>query len=207
MGMFDSFYVEIDGREQALQSKRFDCLLNDYYRGDLVSGSMAGVQVFFDEIYLDSNGKYAYGEGRKSADKKVIFVVLSEGIFVDDQVHSGELGQETILAIVNHLKTKWKDSARMIDFMRHELINRQKKINNIEIKIERIKSVISTVKSCELEDEPRGWIKFLYKEEDEKLAAGEEPLDVIQWIIEQTESDNYFPRYGALPDFLDEFRL
>ena len=27
MGMFDSLYIELDGREQEIQTKRFDCML------------------------------------------------------------------------------------------------------------------------------------------------------------------------------------
>jgi putative PIN family toxin of toxin-antitoxin system len=45
MGMFDSFYIELDGREQELQSKRFDCGLNNYRLGDWVAGSLPGVCV------------------------------------------------------------------------------------------------------------------------------------------------------------------
>ena len=32
MGMFDSLYIELDGREQEIQTKRFDCVLNHYRR-------------------------------------------------------------------------------------------------------------------------------------------------------------------------------
>jgi len=28
MGMFDSLYIELDGREQEIQTKRFDCGVN-----------------------------------------------------------------------------------------------------------------------------------------------------------------------------------
>jgi len=34
MGMFDSLYIELDGREQAIQTKRFDCVLGEYRLGD-----------------------------------------------------------------------------------------------------------------------------------------------------------------------------
>jgi hypothetical protein len=32
--MFDSLYIELDGREQAIQTKRFDCVLGEYRLGD-----------------------------------------------------------------------------------------------------------------------------------------------------------------------------
>ena len=31
MGIFDSLYIEMDVREQAIQTKRFDCGLGDYH--------------------------------------------------------------------------------------------------------------------------------------------------------------------------------
>ena len=48
MGMFDSLYIELDGREQEIQTKRFDCILNNYRLGDWIAGSLPGVRVYFD---------------------------------------------------------------------------------------------------------------------------------------------------------------
>ena len=62
MGMFDSFYVEVDSQPMELQSKRFSCVLGDYQRGDFVDGAMPGVHVFFVPISLDEHGKRIYGE-------------------------------------------------------------------------------------------------------------------------------------------------
>jgi hypothetical protein len=61
MGMFDSLYIEVDGREQELQSKRFDCCLNNYRVGDWIAGGPPGVRVYFDHLWLDGAGRQVYG--------------------------------------------------------------------------------------------------------------------------------------------------
>ena len=57
MGMFDSLYIDLDGREQELQSKHFDGGLNHYRLGDWIAGSLPGVRVYFDRLWLDGAGK------------------------------------------------------------------------------------------------------------------------------------------------------
>ena len=44
-------------------------------------------------------------------------------------------------------------------------------------------------------------------EENKKLAAGEDPLDVIAWALEQEDGRGWFCSEGALADPLEEFRL
>ena len=57
MGMFDSFYIGLDGCERELQTKRFDCGLDGYRLGDWIAGSLPGVRVYFDRLWLDGAGK------------------------------------------------------------------------------------------------------------------------------------------------------
>ena len=91
MGMFDSFYVEVDGRELELQSKRFECGLSVYRLGDFVAGCLPGVRVFFETLFLDGNGKPMYGAERESGLQKTVFIAMAERVFVDYQVLEGEL--------------------------------------------------------------------------------------------------------------------
>ena len=68
MGMFDSLYIELDGREQEIQTKRFDCILNNYRLGDWIAGSLPGVRVYFDSLWLDGTGKQ--GRGSKNGQQR-----------------------------------------------------------------------------------------------------------------------------------------
>ena len=206
MGMFDSFYVEIDGREVELQSKRFECGLDHYRHGDWVAGALPGVRIFFDLLFLDENGKLVYGEQRDGAGKKTVFIVLVEGVFVEDQVHSGELGTEAILAIQQQLRERWSDSARVLAFMGDSLRQRQQRVAFLERQLARVESIIATARRLRA-GETLDKRFDLIRGENQKLAAGEDPLEVIAWALAQTEARGWPCSEGALADPLAEFRL
>ena len=96
MGMFDSFYIELDGREQEIQSKRLDCCLEHYRLGDWVSGSLPGVRVYFDSLWLDGTGQQVYRADADGVRKTTVFIVLAQGVFADYQIHEGEMADEAI---------------------------------------------------------------------------------------------------------------
>jgi hypothetical protein len=73
--MFDSFFVEIEGREVELQTKRFDSVMACYRPGDVVSGAAPGVQILTYSLALDGDGRPVYGEA-EGASHWTLFIVL-----------------------------------------------------------------------------------------------------------------------------------
>ena len=175
MGMFDSFYIELDGREQEIQSKRFDCCLDHYRLGDWVSGSLPGVRVYFDSLWLDATGRQVYRADADGVRKTTVFIVLAHGVFVEYQIHEGELANESIEPVLRELRERWSDSARFQGFLVETLRIRQQRIASLEHRLGRVKSIIANARRLQAGESLGGRIG-LFHEEDKKLAAGEEPL-------------------------------
>jgi hypothetical protein len=52
MGMFDTFYLQVNGRTLDVQSREFACFLDDYRLGDFVSSEWAtpiGITAYIEE--------------------------------------------------------------------------------------------------------------------------------------------------------------
>jgi hypothetical protein len=206
MGMFDSLYIELDGREQELQSKRFDCGLNNYRLGDWIVGSLPGVRVYFDRLWLDGTGKQVYRADDDCAYKKTVFVVLAQGVFVDYQIHEGELAAEAIEPILRELRERWSDSARLQGFLVESLRTRQQRIASLEHRLGRVQSIIASARRLQAGESLGGKLGLLY-EEDKKLAAGEDPLEVIAWALSDEAARGGFWGSGSNLDPLEEYRL
>ena len=205
MGMFDSLYIELDGREQEIQTKRFDCVLNHYRLGDWIDGSLPGVRVYFDRLWLDGNGKQVYSDAGCER-KATVFVVLVQGVFVDYQIHEGELAAEAIEPALRELRERWNDSARLQGFLVETLRTRQQRIAALEQRLGRVQSIIASARRLK-GGETLGGLFGLWHEEDKKLAAGEEPLEVIAWVLGDEASSDWLWRNGANPDPLEEYLL
>lgn len=206
MGMFDSFYIEVDGHEQELQSKRFDCVLSHYRLGDWVSGSLPGVKVYFDRLFLGDSGKRVYRAEYDCPLKNTVFIVLVQGVFVDFQVHKGELAADAINPILGELRERWSDSARFQGFLVETLRTQQQRIASLENRLGRVQSIINNSRRLKVGEKLDGILGFLH-EEDRKLAAGEEPLEVIAWALGDEASSDWLWRNGANPDPLEEYLL
>ena len=206
MGMFDSLYIELDGRKQQLQTKRFDCVLGDYHLGDWVSGGLPGVRVYFYPLRLDSAGKQVYSAEADCARKATVFVVLVQGVFVDYQVHEGDLATEAIEPVLRELRERWSDSARVQGFLVETLRTQQQRIAALERRLNRVRSIIADARRLQA-GESLGDKLGLIQEEKKKLAAGEEPLEVIAWALSDDTPDGWLWVDGANPDPLDEHRL
>jgi hypothetical protein len=206
MGMFDSFYIDLDGHEQELQTKRFDCVLGHYRLGDWVSGSLPGVRVYFDRLWLDGAGRRVYGADTDGVRKTTVFVVLAQGVFVDYQVHEGELPAEAIEPVLRELWERWSDSARLMGFLVETLRTQQQRIASLEQRLGRVQSIIANASRLKAGETLGGKLGLL-REEDRKLAAGEEPLEVIAWALSDEASGVGFCGKGTSPDPLDEYRL
>lgn len=206
MGMFDSLYIELEGREQELQTKRFDCILNNYRVGDWIAGSLPGVRVYFDSLRLDNTGKRVYRDDAECARKATVFVVLVQGVFVEYQAHEGELPAEAIDPILRGLRERWSDSARLQGFLVETLRARQERIASLERQLGRVRSIIDSARRLRAGETLDGIFGLLH-EEDRKLAAGEEPLEVIAWALSDERGSGRLWGNGTDPDPLDEYRL
>jgi len=206
MGMFDSFYIELDGREQEIQSKRFDCVLQHYRLGDWVSGSPPGVRVYFDSLSLDANGRQVYRAEDNCERKTTVFIVLAQGVFVEYQIHEGELANEAIEPVLRELRERWSDSARFQGFLVEALRTRQQRIASLEHRLGCVKSIIANASRLKA-GESLGGRLGLFREEDKKLAAGEEPLEVIAWALSDESPRGWFGGNGTDQDPLEEYRF
>ncbi|KJV05612.1 hypothetical protein [Methylocucumis oryzae] len=206
MGMFDSFYIEVDGHEQELQSKRFDCILNHYRLGDWVSGSLPGIRVYFDHLCLDDTGKLVYRIEAECVRKRTVFIVLAQGVFVDFQVHKGELSASAISPVLSALRERWLDSARFQGFLVEILRAQQQKIALLENRLDRVQAIITNARRLKAGEKLDGILGLLH-EHDKKLAAGEEPLDVIAWALGDETSMGGLWLGDANLDPLEEYRL
>jgi hypothetical protein len=206
MGLFDSFYVEVDGREVEVQSKRFECGLGHYRPGDFVAGCPPGVRVFFESLLLDDNGQPLYGSERQNGRPRTVFIALAEGVFVEHQVHADDLCTEAVLAILGQLRERWSDSARALAFMGDTLRRRQSRIAALERRLGRVESIIATARRLRAGETLNNRFELIW-EENQKLAAGEDPLEVVAWTLEQGDAEGWPSSEGALADPLQEFRL
>ena len=206
MGMFDSLYIELDGREQEIQTKRFDCGLGNYRLGDWIAGSLPGVRVYFDHLWLDGTGKQVYSADAGCARKTTVFVALAQGVFVDYHIHEGELATEAIEPVLRELRERWNDSARLQGFLVDTLRIQQQRIASLKHQLDRVQSIIASDRRLKAGETLGGILGLLY-EEDKKLAAGEDPLDVIAWVLSDEAPRGGFWGNGTRMDPLDEYRL
>ena len=206
MGMFDSLYIELDGRELELQTKRFDNGLAVYRLGDWVAGCSPGVRVYFYHLLLDGDGKQVYGTERDDISKKTVFVVLVQGVFVDYQINEGELADQTIEPILRQLREHWRDSARVQDFLVETLRTQQQRFAALEGRLRRIRSIVANARRLKAGETLNGWLGLLY-EDDKKLAAGEDPFEVIAWALEDNIEKGRACEDRMPLDTLDEYRL
>ncbi len=206
MGMFDSLYIELDGRELQLQTKRFDNVLADYRLGDWIGGCLPGVRVYFNHLWLDDNGRQVYGTERDCALKKTVFVVMVQGVFVDYQIYENQLDAEAIEPILNQLRERWSDSARVRDFLVEALHTRQQRLALLERRLGRIRSIIASARRLKAGEILNDRFELLH-EENKKLAAGEDPIEVIAWALGDDTPEAWLSGDGTPPDPLDEHRL
>lgn len=206
MGMFDSLHVELDGHELEIQTKRFDCGLAGYRMGDWISGSPPGVRVYFERLVLDANGKRVFGADEPDTRSLTLFVVLVHGIFVEYQFRDGELEPEAIEPILRELRNSWHDTARLQGFLVETLRTKQQRIASLERRLGRVRSVIASARRLQAGERLDGVFDSI-REENRKLAAGENPLDVITWVLGDETPGWDLWEGGTSPDPLEEYRL
>lgn len=206
MGMFDSLNIELDGRELEIQTKRFDCMLETYRPGDWISGATPGIAVYFDILHLDANGKLVYREDGVRVRTLTLFVVIAQGVYVDYQLCDGELTPEVIAQRVRQLREEWLDSARLQSVLVEALQTKQEQIRLLQTRLRRAAAVIDSARRLRAGD-PLDGIFDRFHEETQRLAKGEDPLEVVAWVLANQEADSEVLRDNARSDPLAEYRL
>jgi hypothetical protein len=107
---------------------------------------------------------------------------------------------------VRELRERWSDSARFQGFLVETLRTRQQKIASLEHRLGRVKSIIANARRLQAGESLGGRIGLLY-EEDKKLAAGEDPLDVIAWAVSDENARGWFGGNDTDWDPLEEYRF
>ena len=207
MGMFDSLMVKINDREIEIQTKRFENRLGRYHPGDAVCGAPGGIGIYFDTVELDADGKHAYQDDKIAA-RHTVFVVLVHGIFTEYEVMDGAWEREAIERRVCELKDLWGDTARVtlrwIEFLR----NAQDEKARLHGCINRSLSVIDHARRLQAGEDMSGKFSALFKsEEDKRLDAGEEVLDVLESVLKKPEASRFWGCSQQDRDALEDYRL
>ena len=133
-------------------------------------------------------------------------LIRIQGVFVDYQIHEGELAADAIEPVLRELRERWGDSARLQGFLVDTLRTRQQRIASLEQRLGRVRSIIASTRRLKGGETLDGLFGLLH-EEDRKLAAGEEPLDVIAWALSDEATNRGFFGNGTNLDPLEEYRL
>lgn len=206
MGMFDSLSIELDGREIAIQTKRFDCALEHYRVGDWIGGAPPGVRVYFDVLHLDAEGRPHYHTDAEPTRTLTLFFVLAYSVFVEYRVCEGVLAADAIERTLTELRERWSDSARLLGFLADALRGKQREGARLRARLARVSSVVESARRLRA-GETLGGVLGLIHEEERKLADGEEPLEVVAWALGDEAAGWGLWGDGTRPDPLDEYRL
>jgi uncharacterized coiled-coil protein SlyX len=207
MGMFDSLYIDLDGTEREVQTKRFDCSLSAYRLGDCIDGARPGVWVYFDELDIDAAGKLVYGRSDSAVRSFTLFVVLVNGIFVEYSISDGRLEQVAIEQRIRELRERWSDSARVTDFLVGVVRDKQQVIERLHARIAHAGAAIASARRLRAGEELKG-VFGLMREEDQRLTRGDDPLDVVDWALGcDTYGWGFRSGAGATADPLEDYRL
>lgn len=200
MGMFDSFIVEIEGREVELQTKRFDRFLQTCRVGSLMAGAPTGVRVYFDQIRLDDRGKPVYRD-EEPGETYTVFVVLANTVFVAYKAIKGALTDDVIEFQIAELKATWSDTFHLIDFLIRTLAEKQQGIAGLERRVSRALRLIDGARKTQAGETVS---HFPLRDKGlERIEKGDDPLDVIQSALQTGEPGWFEP--DLIPGKKDPF--
>ena len=181
-------------------------MLGWYRLGDFVEGAAPGIRTYFEHLGIDANGRLVYEPEPECARIFTLFAVFAHGVFVEYQICEGKLAPKDIERQLLELAEAWQDSARLIAFLVDRLRAKQRRIETLGHQLARIDSVIKSAQRLQA-GEPLGKLVISLHEEQRKLDAGENPLDVIAWVLEDEGADRGRWGAGANTDPLEDYRL
>lgn len=190
MGMFDSFIVEIEGREVELQTKRFDCFLQVCRIGSLMAGAPTGIRVYFDGIRIDDRGNPVYRD-EEPGETYTVFVVLAYTVFVAYKAVKGALTDEVIEFQIAELETTWRDTFHLIDFLIRTVAEKQQQVADLQRRVDRALHLIDGARKTRAGETIS---HFLIKDKGlERIENGDDPMDVIQSALQTGEPGWFEP--------------
>ncbi|MDP2177471.1 MAG: hypothetical protein Q8K19_03060 [Methylicorpusculum sp.] len=127
-----------------------------------------------------------------------MFVIVAHGVFVAYQLCDGALTPEAINQKVRQLRDEWRDSARLLSVLVEALQTKQRQIQLLQARLNRVAGVIETSRRHRSGDSLTGIFDH-FREEKQRLAKGDDPLEVLTWVLQMTK-----PRqvYGAITPVL-----
>jgi hypothetical protein len=134
-----------------------------------------------------------------------VLLVLAHGLFVDYQVVADELDSEEALRRIQKLREKWEDSARLINRMILALSEKQAQIACLQSRINHANSAIEEARHLRAGDDEHRLFS-IRQEYTERLQRGDEPLDVVEWVLSE-EWPELFACRGPDPNPLEEYLL
>ncbi|MFZ0788031.1 MAG: hypothetical protein WAM94_00200 [Chromatiaceae bacterium] len=207
MGMFDSLYVVLDGKETEVQTKRFDCALASYRLGDCVDGATPGVRVYFDLLDIDASGKLIYGRSDEAVRSLTLFIVIAHGVFVEYSVSDGRLEPPAIHERIRELRDRWRDSARLVDFLVGVVRDKQQAIERLNGRIARATTTIASARRLRAGEQLTDLFGLVH-EQDQRLTRGDDLLDVVEWALgSDALAWGLRSGAGASADSLADYRL
>ncbi len=207
MGMFDTLLISFENETLELQSKRFDCILQTYTQGDVVSGAGSGIQIFYDEVDLDDTGKQC-SHNSSSSGTLTVFIILVDSVFLDSVLIEGKLQQDYILLKIEALKQKWMDSALIHQKLIQAIMTRQGTVQILRTKIERALYAIRESRRLRNQPEPEIRIDDLFlSDETKRLIAGEDVMDVVESCLTNPQTLLFQTDIQLNTDPLQAYRL
>jgi hypothetical protein len=130
---------------------------------------------------------------REYARTLTLFVIVAHGVFVAYQLCDGALTPEAINQKVRQLRDEWRDSARLLSVLVEALQTKQRQIQLLQARLNRVAGVIETSRRHRNGDSLTGIFDH-FREETQRLAKGDDPLEVLAWKSRQV--------YGAITPVL-----
>jgi len=191
MGMFDTFIIEINNEEVEVQTKRFDCILQEVRVGETMNGTPMGLQFFYDIDTIN--------------DKHVgIVIMLYDGIFVDYKIALGDHSEDIDVELIKYLMEKLRIKHEYLDQRLSTLLKEQnKKLQQKENIISNIKAFCNLIKSEDLDKLNLLGALAPYSEYFDRYSQGEELSSLILSMIEDKSLNVFLEE----PTFENLYRL
>ncbi len=184
MGMFDSFFIQHEGVEREIQSKKFDNTLDRYQVGDVVFGAEPGIQIIHDYFYLDSEGKMTWEDEKKEREIQV-FLIIRFSVFMHYCWVEGAMTTEAIEKKVSTLQLEALGDSAKFELICIESL--KQKTARIKQQSRAIQSIAGAVSATKMTNEELK--KAFFVSEDDKRAQAGELVEVIEEIVSDFEND------------------
>ncbi len=146
--MFDNIVIEFQDKEYELQTKRFECVLDNYHVGDVVEGAYLGSHTYIDELLLNEDKQIVYSEV-DCMEKFHVLISLSETVFCEYEVIDWNDDESSLMVLIKEKQQKWKESRLLVSVMLDSLKRYAHKECTVLSKLQNIKYLIDYAKEGE----------------------------------------------------------